>query len=406
MMKKSRKDEVMETEGTVTEVKLYTPLHVEMVDADHGDSTVFLESIGQDKKAAYTELVQSALQTVQPLEDARCAFCQHTGGYPGVNEKIVSLLHTTELVEGKLYGVTVCQSKGTLSPEEIDGLKSKCREQFDAGWGSGFAQCPHQGSHTGIYIHFERNSGDPLLTRAELDAALKAGRVSNEPVVTEVNKDTFWTLIQEAKRLWDQDLDGSAQWLESQLLMMGPEQARNFDDIVHGYSALAYQYGLWTAASVMLDGCSDDGFMDFRVWLIAQGRETYLAALKDPDSLSDVPLYGGGCFEALAYIGDSAYEKLTGKHTYNEIDQTAYEGLKRKLAKDIVYGEGINYPYKWSETAAYLPRLCAKYLTPEELASRVRRRDDTWNLTSPDVQQARETGPKGKKPKRRGGDAR
>ncbi len=107
----------------ITEVKLYTPLHVEMVDVGHGDSTVFLESIGQDKKADYTELVQSALQTVQPLEDARSAFFQHTGGYPGVNEKIVSLLHTTELVEGKLYGVTVCKSKRTLSPEEIDALK-------------------------------------------------------------------------------------------------------------------------------------------------------------------------------------------------------------------------------------------------------------------------------------------
>jgi len=399
-----RKDEVIETEA-ITELKLYTHLHVEMVDAGHGGSTVFLESIGQDKKAAYTELVQAAIQTVQPLEDARCAFLQHTGGYPGVNEKIVSLLHTTEVVEGRLYGVTVCRSRGALSPEEITALKSKCREYFDAGWGSGFAHCPRQ-EFAGLYIHFERNSGDPLLTRAELDAALKAGRVSNEPMVSEVNKDTFWPLIQEARHLWGEDLDGSAQWLESQLLMMGPEQARNFDNIVHGYLDLSYKYGLWTAASVMLDGCSDDGFMDFRGWLIAQGRDVYLAALKDPDSLADVPLDGRACFESLAYIGDSAYEKLTGKHTYNEIDQAAYEGLKRELAQDIVYGEGIGYPYKWSEATDYLPRLCEKYLTPEALAFLAQHHDDTWNLNSPDVKQARETAPKGKKAKHRGGDAR
>jgi len=224
--------------------------------------------------------------------------------------------------------------------------------------------------------------------------------------IREINKDTFWEMISQAKEQCGQDLDASAKWLESQLLTMGPEQARNFYDIVHGYSALAYKYGLWTAASVMLDGCSDDGFTDFRCWLIAQGRETYLAALKDPDTLVDVPLYGGGSFESLTYIGDSAYEKLTGRSLYDSVDLPAYERLKQELAQDIVYGEGIGYPYKWSETADYLPRLCAKYLTPEALAFLTQHHDDTWNLTSPDVKQVRETASKGKKTKRRGGDAR
>lgn len=224
--------------------------------------------------------------------------------------------------------------------------------------------------------------------------------------ITTVNKETFWTLIAQAKARCGQDMDASAEWVEGELLRMGPEQAQNFSSIMYGYSALAYKYGLWTAASVMLDGCSDDGFIDFRNWLIAQGKEVYLAALKDPDSLADVPVYGGGCFESLAYIGDKVYEKLTGKNAYDSIDRAAYEKLEQELAKDIEYGEGINYPYKWSETAGYLPRLCEKYLTPEELGSLVRHHNDTWNLTSPDVQRARETASKGKKAKRRGGDAR
>lgn len=224
--------------------------------------------------------------------------------------------------------------------------------------------------------------------------------------ITEINKDTFWTLIDQAKEHCGQDLNASAEWVEGQLLRMGPEQAQNFASIMYGYSALAYKYGLWSAASVMLDGCTDDGFTDFRNWLIAQGKDVYMAALKDPDSLADVPLYGGGCFESLAYIGDSVYEKLTGRNAYDSFDRPAYERLKQELAQDIEYGEGIDYPYKWSETAAYLPRLCAKYMTPEELAIRVQYHDDTWNLTSPEVRQARETAVKGKKAKHRGGDAR
>ncbi len=222
----------------------------------------------------------------------------------------------------------------------------------------------------------------------------------------EINKDTFWALIAQAKEKCGQDLRASAQWLETKLLKAGPQQTQNFDDILHGYKALSYKYGLWTAASVMLDGCSDDGFSDFRCWLIAQGKGVYLAALKDPDSLADVPLYGDGSFESLSYLGDRVYEKLTGRSIYDSFDMPAYENLKLKLAEGIVYGEGIDYPYKWSETAAYLPRLCAKYFTPKDIAFRVQQKDDTWNLTSVDVRRARETASKGKKEKHRGGNAR
>lgn len=226
------------------------------------------------------------------------------------------------------------------------------------------------------------------------------------PIVTEINKDTFWDLIDQAKEHCGQDLDASAQWLEVQLLAMGPVQAQNFDYIVHAYSDLAYKYGLWTAASVMLDGCTDDGFIDFRGWLIAQGKDTYFAALNDPDSLADVPLYGDGYFESLTYIGDSAYEKLTGTSAYYSFDRAAYEKLKLELAQDVQYGDGVNYPYKWSETATYLPKLCAKYMTQEELAWKIQYHDDTWNINSPDIQAARATAPKSKKIKRERGDTR
>ena len=220
--------------------------------------------------------------------------------------------------------------------------------------------------------------------------------------ITEVNKDTFWTLIDQAKEHCGQDLDAFTQWLVDRLVSMGPEQAQNFHNISNGYQHLAYKYGLWNAASIMCNGCSDDGFIDFRGWLIAQGRDVYFAALKDPDSLADVPAYGGCCYESLSYLGDHVYEKLTGRNAYYDFDRNAYQVLKEELKKDIVYGDGIDYPYTWSETAAYLPKLCAKYLKPEELAWLIRERDDTWNTRSPDIQTARRTAQKSKKVKNRG----
>lgn len=233
-----------------------------------------------------------------------------------------------------------------------------------------------------------------------------AHEMTGSTEIKEINKDTFWELIAQAKEQCGQDQDSFAQWLEERLTEMGPEQALQFDAITHGYRDLAYKYGLWSAASVLCNGCTDDGFIDFQGWLIAQGREVYMAALKDPDSLADVPAYGGCCFESLSYVGDYAYEKLTGRDSYESFDPEAYQALVEELKKDVVYGEGIEYPYTWSETAAYLPKLCAKYMTPEELAWRIRQRDDIWNTTSPDIQQARAAAQKSKRIKRNRGESR
>ena len=221
--------------------------------------------------------------------------------------------------------------------------------------------------------------------------------------ITEVNKDTFWELIAQAK----EHLGGPSEWLMERLMDLGPEQAKKFDDIASAYTSLAYQYGLWTAASVMeRGGCTDDGFIDFRGWLIAQGREVYMAALADPDSLADAADYQDQRFVCLPHMGNRAYEELTGREVYEDFDPAGYNALKAELKQDIVYGEGIGYPYTWSETAAYLPKLCAKYLTPEELAQRIRQRDDTWNLTNPEIKMVRATEKKSRRIKKNRGDSR
>jgi len=209
-----------------------------------------------------------------------------------------------------------------------------------------------------------------------------------------MSKDAFWDLIAEAKKNRGRDMGASADWLYGRLIELGPRQAQDFHDIMHGYRDLAQQYGLWCAASILCGGCSDDGFTDFRAWLIAQGKEVYLAALKDPDSLADVEPYGGCQFEELNYVGSQALEALTGQDAYENMDSASYEKLIAELEKDIVYGEGLGYPYAWDEMADRFPHLCAKYLTPEELSAKAES-DDVWNLTNKEVRAARAAGPRG-----------
>ena len=182
-----------------------------------------------------------------------------------------------------------------------------------------------------------------------------------EPI-TEINKESFWDLIHEAKNACGQDMDAMLTYLKDRLVSMGPAQAQNFHDIIHAYEDLADKFGLWDVAGIMKEyGCSDDGFIDFRAWLIAQGREVYFAALADPDSLADVVPYGDCCFEQLSYVGDYAYEQLTGKSAYDQTDWSAYEALLMKLEQDIVYKDGIEFPREGADLKKYLPRLCAKH---------------------------------------------
>lgn len=182
-----------------------------------------------------------------------------------------------------------------------------------------------------------------------------------EPI-SEINKESFWDLIHEAKNACGQDMDAMLAYLKDRLVSMGPTQAQNFHDIIHAYEDLADKYGLWDAAGIMKEyGCSDDGFIDFRAWLIAQGREVYFAALADPDSLADVVPYGDCRFEQLSYVGDYAYEQLTGKSAYDQTDWSAYEALLMKLEQDIVYKGGIEFPREGADLKKYLPRLCAKH---------------------------------------------
>lgn len=216
---------------------------------------------------------------------------------------------------------------------------------------------------------------------------------------TEITVDTFWALIDQAK----EHPGGPNEWLMEQLMGLGPDQAKKFDTIARVYMDLAYQYGLWTAASVILrGGCSDDGFMDFRQWLVGQGKNVYLAALKDPDSLVDAPNYHDFQYDSLPVMGDYAYEELTGREVFQDFDPNQYHALKAELEKGIVYGDGIGYPYDAGDVPDYLPRLCQKYGVLDADGRNYTVIVGSWNGTNPEIQAARKTAQKSKKIQDRG----
>jgi hypothetical protein len=104
-------------------------------------------------------------------------------------------------------------------------------------------------------------------------------------------------------------------------------QAR-FDDAITAANSI----DLWGAAYLINGGCSDDGFRDFRVWLVGRGRHAYEHALKHPDSLADVldgdPVDGFGLDAAALRV----YEEKTGMSDfYDRLDRAEADALPPPL---------------------------------------------------------------------------
>jgi Protein of unknown function (DUF4240) len=126
-----------------------------------------------------------------------------------------------------------------------------------------------------------------------------------------VDLDRFWELVEAAAVADDVDCEPRADRLTAMLEQLPPEEIVSFDQ--HFWLRLAepYRWDLWGLAYQLNGGCSDDGFVYFRCWLLARGRATWKAALADPDSLMDYPVaYWSGSdleCEPMLYAAMHAY---------------------------------------------------------------------------------------------------
>ncbi|GAA3066712.1 DUF4240 domain-containing protein [Streptomyces olivoverticillatus] len=126
----------------------------------------------------------------------------------------------------------------------------------------------------------------------------------------------FWELIDSTREGAEGDAEDQADLLVERLVQLAPDDVVDFARHFEARYNRAYLWDLWGAASVLLDGASDDAFDCFRCWLIGQGREVFEGAVHDPDHLAELlddfdPEVDGDA-EDLGYAADEAYEQLTG----------------------------------------------------------------------------------------------
>lgn len=97
----------------------------------------------------------------------------------------------------------------------------------------------------------------------------------------------FWEIIHESIRLSAADKNLQRKKLIELLQKESEENLKIFEAIFFGYEDDAYRDDIWDVVSYIHGGCGDDGFMDFRDFLISCGRDVYNSVLENPDNILD-----------------------------------------------------------------------------------------------------------------------
>ena len=133
-----------------------------------------------------------------------------------------------------------------------------------------------------------------------------------------MNKEQFWNIVDEVHSSTDpRNQKEVLAALRNRLRNLPSEEILEWKQIFSFYQDAARRNDLWAASAAMGAHSSDDGFMDFRSWLISQGRDVYMSALKDPESLVSVNTDGQELnFEDYAYVPCKAYAE---RRAYEEM---------------------------------------------------------------------------------------
>lgn len=161
---------------------------------------------------------------------------------------------------------------------------------------------------------FEQPARADDLRRAVHRAQGDAGCWTAYRRVTVMDTATFWEMIDKTREAANGDPRIQSDLLTEELAQLPENDILTFDSIFRDLRDQAYIADLWDAAHVIGCGCSDDGFLEFREWLIGRGKEVFDKALADPESLVDVVEVGeANVFPTLLGVTFKAYERVTGQ---------------------------------------------------------------------------------------------
>lgn len=150
---------------------------------------------------------------------------------------------------------------------------------------------------------------------------------------SDMTEDEMWALFETAKTKGE-DVEEQMEWLVTKLSRKSMADIIRFEDVFSNALNRSYTSHLWAAAYVVLGGCSDDTFDDFRAWLLYQGKDVYKAAIKQPETiipfLEQIQKHGEmPLLEDLLLVSVYAFEEKTG------LEDDHFYRLQEQLSEEI-----------------------------------------------------------------------
>ena len=160
-----------------------------------------------------------------------------------------------------------------------------------------------------------------------------------------LNEEQYWTMIDHSLKM-TQDQDQQAQFLISEIKKLSPHEMIGFTLRTHHLLNEMYNSEMWCAGYIMNKGCSDDGFENFRCWIISRGKEMYYQTKANPDYLvnevvEDREEYE---FELFGFVADEAFEEITGEYLLDFVDNGENSGEAEAVFTPIVFNWKSNDP--------------------------------------------------------------
>ena len=195
-----------------------------------------------------------------------------------------------------------------------------------------------------------------------------------------MNKEEFWNTIEAARQAVP---DGSQSLIAEQivrdLVQKPPDDILDWNLYFYEYRDAAFRNDLRAAGTALGVPSNSDAFLDFRAWLIAQGKETYMAAMGNPDTLAEQPTIGADMkFEELANCAVDAYAELLSaapekeacrlydKLDHHQLGDQALAELRGELPQRqdtdnerLPLDYSSQFPNIWARMTARSPEICA-----------------------------------------------
>ncbi len=127
-------------------------------------------------------------------------------------------------------------------------------------------------------------------------------------------KSEFWKLIDDSRHEAGGDATSHLAAFKSALDDLEPNELISFGHWFDDYYARAHSWDLRGAAHLIGGACNDDGFRDFKGWLVSRGEKVYEAALANPESLAKAVAPGERCRgQGFHFSAQSMWARKTGQ---------------------------------------------------------------------------------------------